>query len=170
MIGTSCAFHSTCIGLFTCTPYMIEHCGVPSKISAIPRFSFIEDFCVGRTWILHCFHSLILNMFPFNMSTPLLNAFKKLLKSISYYWQCFVFSWSKDACLKKIEECYVLCWLSLNGIEWEMYSWCFLCIFSHMPDKIGPLSLSCLRHSPSRRTVGGLWHTKWQHNKEAGKI
>lgn len=169
----NCAFYPTCVGLFICTPHMIEHCGIPSKISAIPLFSFIEDFCVWRVWILHCFHSLILNMFSFNISTSLLNPLKKKLKHISYYWKCFVFSCSRDACLKKTEECYVLCWLILSGIEWETYSWCpdaACASFLTRLIKVGPLPVSCLRCSPSRRTIGGLRHTEWQHNKEAGDI
>lgn len=79
-IGMNPAFYPNCVGLFICTPHMIEHCEVPSKMSAIPWFSFIEDFCVGRIWILHCFHSLILNMFSFKISTPLLNPLKKVKK------------------------------------------------------------------------------------------
>lgn len=167
-------YYPTCVGLFICTPHMIEHCGVPSKISAIPWFSFIEDFCVGRIWILHCFHSLILNMFSFKFSTPLLNPLKKVkkLKTLAIIGSALYFLGSVML-VWKTEERYVLCWLSLNGIEWEMYSWCpsaacapFLtCLL-----KVGPLPLSRLRCSPSRRTVGELWYTEWQHNKEAGKI
>lgn len=47
--GLAWTFYSACVGLFICTPHMIEYCRVPAKISATAWFSIIEDFCVGRT-------------------------------------------------------------------------------------------------------------------------